>query len=68
MRCALLLDKLPDVDRSGAAGKVAEVYLAASLASWGLNDTGYKSPCHARLAPGRAQGAAPLAELRRRGA
>jgi hypothetical protein len=42
MRCALLLDGLCDVDRSGRAGAVAEVYPAASLTSWGLRSTGYK--------------------------
>ena len=42
MRCALLLDGLCDVDRSGRTGAVVEVYPAASLSSWGLRSTGYK--------------------------
>lgn len=42
LRCALLLDQLADVDRTGATGSVAEVYPAASLRTWGLPWTGYK--------------------------
>jgi predicted nuclease with RNAse H fold len=47
-RCALLLDRLQHegrkvkVDRSGTAGRVAEVYPAAALAAWGLDNKGYK--------------------------
>jgi predicted nuclease with RNAse H fold len=47
-RCALLLDRLQHegqklkVDRSGMAGRVAEVYPAAALAAWGLDNKGYK--------------------------
>lgn len=37
MRCALLLDALGSVDRSGRRGRVAEVYPAASLRTWGLH-------------------------------
>jgi Protein of unknown function (DUF429) len=36
MRCALLLDTLGSVDRSGRHGRVAEVYPAASLRAWGF--------------------------------
>lgn len=47
MRCAILLAELArrgePVDRTGA-GKVAEVYPAASLKVWGLTHGGYKSP------------------------
>lgn len=32
------------VDRSGASGRVAEVYPAAALAVWGVDPTGYKGP------------------------
>lgn len=42
MRCALLLDALGDVDRTGLTGTVAEVYPAASLRIWGLRWNGYK--------------------------
>lgn len=42
LRCALLLDALGDVDRTGATGSVADVYPAASLRTWGLPWTGYK--------------------------
>ena len=34
MRCALLLDALGSVDRTGRSGKTAEVYPTASLQSW----------------------------------
>jgi predicted nuclease with RNAse H fold len=37
MRCALLLDAVEFVDRSGRTGRVAEVYPAASLRRWGLH-------------------------------
>ena len=37
MRCALLLDALGPVDRSGRSGRVAEVYPAASLRTWQLH-------------------------------
>lgn len=46
MRCALLLDSLGDVDRTGVTGVVAEVYPAASLQSWGMRSTGYKGPAN----------------------
>jgi predicted nuclease with RNAse H fold len=36
MRCALLLDAVGSVDRSGRHGRVAEVYPAASLRKWQL--------------------------------
>ena len=42
MRCALLLDRLGNVDRTGVTGTVAEVYPAASLHAWGLPAGGYK--------------------------
>jgi predicted nuclease with RNAse H fold len=47
LRCALLLDRLEHergikVDRSGSAGRVAEVYPAAALNAWGLPFKGYK--------------------------
>lgn len=59
MRCAMLLDVLGDVDRTGVTGTVAEVYPAASLRTWGLPWSGYKRP------PGRPQLAAMLDELLR---
>ena len=37
MRCALLLDALRPVDRSGWNGRVAEVYPTASLHTWQLH-------------------------------
>lgn len=42
LRCALLLDRLGEVDRTGVTGSVAEVYPAAGLRTWGLPWTGYK--------------------------
>jgi predicted nuclease with RNAse H fold len=42
MRCALLLDALGFVDRSGRSGIVAEVYPAASLRAWRLFRNGLK--------------------------
>lgn len=61
MRCAALLDTLDrrglDVDRSGA-GRVAEVYPAATLRRWGLDTRGYKIDS--------ARRAALLDDLRRR--
>jgi predicted nuclease with RNAse H fold len=43
-RCALLLDRLGGVDRSGATGKVCEVYPAAALRRWFGDDArGYRS-------------------------
>lgn len=42
MRCALMLDRLDGVDRTGVRGAVAEVYPAASLRTWGLTWSGYK--------------------------
>jgi predicted nuclease with RNAse H fold len=42
MRCALLLDALGSVDRSGRSGVVAEVYPAASLRAWRLPHHGLK--------------------------
>lgn len=44
MRCALLLDALGPVDRSGRSGRVAEVYPAASLRSWQLHLLKSKGP------------------------
>jgi predicted nuclease with RNAse H fold len=44
MRCALLLDALGTVDRTGRTGNVAEVYPAASLKSWGQPCKGLKGP------------------------
>lgn len=47
MRCAALLAELGragfDVDRSGIAGALVEVYPAASLQRWHLTQRGYKS-------------------------
>ena len=40
MRCALLLDAIGPVDRSGRAGRVAEVYPAATLRTWKLSHSG----------------------------
>jgi predicted nuclease with RNAse H fold len=37
MRCALLLDELGTIDRSGRTGRLAEVYPAASLRTWRLH-------------------------------
>lgn len=52
MRCALLLDALGDVDRSGVTGGVAEVYPAASLRTWQLPWNRYKHGAGRRqLAP-----------------
>lgn len=46
MRCALLQDALIErgirVDRTGATGRVVEVYPRAALQAWGLPGTGYK--------------------------
>jgi hypothetical protein len=42
MRCAGLLSRLDDVDRSGAKGPVIEVYPAAALYRWGFPAEGYK--------------------------
>jgi hypothetical protein len=44
MRCALLLDALGSVDRTGQCGTVAEVYPAASLREWRFEYKGYKKP------------------------
>jgi predicted nuclease with RNAse H fold len=42
-RCALLLDRLDDVDRTGVTGPVCEVYPAAALRRWfGGDARGYK--------------------------
>jgi len=42
-RCALLLDRLGDVDRTGRSGPVCEVYPAAALRRWyGDEAKGYK--------------------------
>lgn len=59
LRCALLLDELDDVDRTGITGPVAEVYPAASLRTWGLPWTGYKRRAARDRLPGM------LAELAR---
>lgn len=50
MRCAGLLQKMGDVDRTGS-GKVVEVYPAAALERWGQRSGGYKG--------NRAAGALP---------
>ena len=54
MRCADLLtafaDAGDDVDRSGATGRLVEVYPAASLRLWGVDVSGYKTDAAARLA------------------
>ena len=54
MRCAFLLDRLAawgePVDRAGS-GKLAEVYPAPALSSWGLSPTGYKSRVGASRLP-----------------
>jgi len=42
MRCALLLDTLVTVDRTGRTGPVAEVYPAATLQCWGFPRRGFK--------------------------
>ena len=43
-RCALLLDRIGGVDRSGVTGKVCEVYPAAALRRWYGDDArGYRS-------------------------
>jgi hypothetical protein len=34
------------VDRSGTAGRIAEVYPAAALRSWGMVSSGYKGRAH----------------------
>ncbi|WP_214406989.1 DUF429 domain-containing protein [Pseudonocardia lacus] len=44
MRCALLLDALGSVDRTGVDGRVAEVYPVASLHAWRLPTKGLKKP------------------------
>jgi len=52
MRCADLLaafaDAGDDVDRSGATGRLVEVYPAASLRLWGVDVAGYKTDAAAR--------------------
>lgn len=52
MRCADLLatfaDAGDDVDRSGATGRLVEVYPAASLRLWGVDVSGYKTDAAAR--------------------
>lgn len=52
MRCAGLLGRLAqsglEVDRSGTAGVVAEVYPGASLRLWGLHAAGYRAEAEVR--------------------
>lgn len=43
----LLRDAGVTVDRSGTAGRIAEVYPAAALRTWGLTSTGYKGKANA---------------------
>lgn len=49
--CAGILARLQEsgieVDRSGATGRVVEVYPAAALSQWGFKHTGYKEPKNA---------------------
>ena len=53
MRCADLLAAFAetgdDVDRSGATGRLVEVYPAAALRTWRVDVTGYKTDAAARL-------------------
>ncbi|MCM3695260.1 DUF429 domain-containing protein [Microbacterium oleivorans] len=54
MRCADLLACFADagdsVDRSGASGRLVEVYPAAALRTWRIDVTGYKGDAAARVA------------------
>lgn len=51
MRCALLLDELGSVDRTGVRGQVVEVYPVASLHAWRLPAKGYKGKKNQHLLP-----------------
>ena len=42
MRCARLISATGNVDRTGAKGKLMEIYPASALSFWGLRGEGYK--------------------------
>lgn len=48
----LALTRGLEVDRSGASGRIAEVYPAAALRHWGLTSTGYKTSKNALVLVG----------------